>query len=107
MIHPSLVKMCSKVIDGPLTELINQIITEGVFPDTAMIAQVSPVYKKKDRTGEANYRLISVIGPFPKVLKWYFQNALQNDIDKCLSNLISAFRKNYSSNHVLIRLIEK
>ena len=107
MILPSLVKMCSKVIDGPLTELINQTITEGIFPDAAKIAHVSPVYKKKDRTDKANYRPVSVIGPFPKVLEWYFQDALQDHINKCLSNLISAYRKNYSSNHVLIRLIEK
>ena len=93
MILPSLVKMCSKVIDGPLTELINQTITEGIFLDAAKIAHVSPVYKKKDRTDKANYRPVSVIGPFPKVLEWYFQDALQDHINKCLSNLISAYRK--------------
>ena len=113
MILPSLVKMCSKVIDKPLTvivinwNVINNIIRSSIFPDSAKIAQVTPTYKKKGRTNKDNYRPVSVIGTLPKILERYIQNKVSIHIDKCLSNLISAYRKNYSSNHVLIRLIEK
>ena len=107
MILPSLVKMCSKVIDKPLTDVINDIIRSSIFPDSAKIAHVSPIYKKKVRTDGYNYRPVSVIGSLPKILERYIQNKVCEHIDKCLSNLISAYRKNYSSNHVLIRLIEK
>ena len=107
MILPSLVKMCSKVIDKPLTDVINDIIRSSIFPDSAKIAHVSPIYKKKVRTDGYNYRPVSVIGSLPKILERYIQNKVCEHINKCLSNLISAYRKNYSSNHVLIRLIEK
>jgi len=107
MIPPSLVKMCSKVIDKPLTDLINHIIETNIFPDSAKTAHVSPIYKKKGRTDGLNYRPVSVIGSLPKITERYMQNKLCEHVDKCLSSLISAYRKNYSSNHVLIRLIEK
>jgi len=107
MILPSLVKMCSNVIDNPLTELIGHIIANDIFPDSPKIAHVTPCYKKKGRTDKANYRPVSVIGSLPKILERYIQNKLCEHIDKCLSTIISAYRKNYSANHVLIRMIEK
>ena len=107
MILPSLVKMCSNVIDGPLTNVINHIVVSCIFPDSSKIAHVTPCYKKKDRTDKANYRPVSVIGTLPKILERFIQNKVCEHIDKCLSNLISAYRKHYSSNHVLIKLIEK
>ena len=107
MVLPSLVKMCSKVIDKPLTDVINHIIATNIFPDSAKTAHVTPIYKKKGRTDKINYRPVSVIGSLPKIIERYIQNKLCEHIDKCLSSLISAYRKNYSSNHVLIRLIEK
>ena len=107
MILPSLVKMCSKVIDQPLMELTGQIIANDIFPDSPKIAHVTPCYKKKGRTDKANYRPVSVIGTLPKILERYIQNKLCEHIDKCLSTIISAYRKHYSSNHVLISMIEK
>ena len=107
MVLPSLVKMCSEVIAMPLTNAVNHIVVSCIFPDSSKTAHVTPCYKKKGRTDKANYRPVSVIGTLPKILERYIQNKVCEHIDKCLSNLISAYRKNYSSNHVLIRLIEK
>ena len=107
MILPSLVKMCSNVIDRPLTDIVNHIVVNCIFPDSAKIAHVTPIYKKNGRTDKSNYRPVSVIGTLPKILERYIHNKVNVHIDKCLSNLISAYRKHYSSNHVLIRLIEK
>jgi len=107
MVLSSLVKMCSEVIAMPLTNAVNHIVVSCIFPDSSKTAHVTPCYKKKGRTDKANYRPVSVIGTLPKILERYIQNKVCEHIDKCLSNLISAYRKNYSSNHVLIRLIEK
>ena len=62
MILPSLVKICSKVIDKPLMELIGHIIANDIFPDSQKIAHVTPCYKKKGRMDKANYGPVSVIG---------------------------------------------
>ncbi len=107
MIPPSLVKMCSEIIDQPLKEVIGEVIASNIFPDSPKIAHVTPCYKKKSRTDKVNYRPVSVIGSLPKILERYMQNKLTEHIDKCLSTIISAYRKNYSTNHVLINMIEK
>ena len=107
MIPPSLIKMCSGVIDQPLLKLTGHVIANHIFPDSSKIAHVTPCYKKNGRTDKGNYRPVSGIALLPKVLERYIQNKLSEHIDKCLSNVISAYRKRYSSNHVLISMIEK
>jgi len=107
MIPPSLVKLCSKVIDKPLTEVTSHVIEHNVYPDSPKTTHVTPCYKKKERTDKANYRPVSVIGTIPKILERYIQDKMTEHIDKCLSTIISAYRKHYSSNHVLISMIEK
>ena len=43
---------------------------------------------------------------FSKVYERYLLNSLSNHMEKILPNFIAAYRKTYSSSHVLIRLIE-
>jgi hypothetical protein len=99
--------MCSNVVDKQMTEVINHIIESSIYSDSAKIAHVTLAYKKNERTDKANYRPVSVIGSLAKIIERYIQNKISEHIDKCLESLISAYRKNYSSNHVLMRLIEK
>ena len=47
-----------------------------------------------------------MLNGFSKVCERYFLNSLSNHIEKILSTFIAAYRKTYSSSHVLIRLIE-
>ena len=41
-----------------------------------------------------------------KIYERYIHNCLSRHSENILSNFISAYRKTYSSNHVLLRLIE-
>ena len=100
MILPSLVKMCSDVIDKPLLKVIGLVIANNIYPDSSKIAHVTPCYKKKGRTDKVNYRPVSDIAQLAKILERYIQNKICAHIDKCLSMIISAYRKHYSSNHV-------
>ena len=43
---------------------------------------------------------------FSKVYERYILDSLILYINKCLSELVAAYRKSYSSSHVLIRLVE-
>ena len=105
LILPSLVKLSADIIDKPLTDIINNMIDKNVFPDAGKIAHVTPIFKKKDRSDKVNYRPVSVIGSFSKIIEKYIQEKMSEHVDKCLSVFISAYRKKYSSNHVLINLI--
>ena len=108
-IPPKLVKtVASEIISDPLTELINHtIITDLKFPCLEKIARVTPVFKKEDRMKKSNYRPISILNVFLKAFKWFLLNQMVPYLDNVLSTYLSAYRKGYSCQHILLRLIEK
>ena len=65
-----------------------------------------PVFKKDDRTKIKNYRPVSLLNIFSKIYERFLHENLTDYVDSFLSKFISAYRKSYSSSHVLIRLIE-
>ena len=105
-IPPKFLKMSADIIDSHLCNIINMDIDEDDFSDGGKIASVRPMYKKKSRNKIENYRPVSILNAFSKIYEKYIQNSLTPFVDKILSVFISAYRKTYSSNHVLIRLIE-
>ena len=76
------------------------------MPDAAKIASVRPFYKKKCRNTIENYRPVLILNTFSKIYERYFPDSLIPYINKCLSEFVAAYRKSYSSTHVLIRLVE-
>ena len=63
---------------------------------------------KKEKSGSLleNYSSVSLLNAFPKIYERYIQNSITPLVKNFLSIFISAYRKNYYSNHVVIRLIE-
>ena len=105
---PELVKLVKDIIDEPLKNIVNDIITTCIFSDNGKIAHVTPGYKtdKKDRQNKSHYRPISVIGVFSKIIERYIEMKTSEHIESILSIFIAAYRKKYSCNSVLIRLVE-
>ena len=101
-----ILRIARNVIDSHLTNIINRDIKENKFSEDAKTTLVRPLYKKNDRDKIQNYRPVSILNGFSKVYESYLLNSLSNHIEKILSNFIAAYRKTYSSSHVLIRLIE-
>ena len=56
-----LLKQIKESITYPLTVIINQSITESDFPNDMKAADVSPLYKSKERYMVTNYRPISLL----------------------------------------------
>ena len=106
-IPAKVLKIARNVINSHLTNIINRDIKENKFSEDAKTALVRPLYKKNDRDKIQNYRPVSLLNGFSKVYEVYLLNSLSNHIQKTLSSFIAAYRKTYSSSHVLIRLIEK
>ena len=80
----TLIKTVKNIIIPPLTKLINQCISEGVFPKTLKKAIVTPIFKKGDISALSNYRPISLLPIVSKIF------------EKCLANKISGFFENNS-----------
>ena len=98
---PDHIKAAANVIDCHLAHIINKDLKENSK------TLVRPFCKKDDRGEIKNYRSVNL-------LKWFFQNLwrflhdnLSSFTDKILSKFVSAYRKFYSTNHVLLKLIEE
>ena len=78
----------------------------GILPDAAKIAVVSPIEKKTDDKNKiSNYRLVSVLNIFSKVYEIVLKTKLVSALSDYISPFISAYREGYSTQHVLVRLM--
>jgi hypothetical protein len=67
-ISTKLLKISSSFISSPLTHICNKSISLGIFPDRMKYAVVKPLFKKGDRSSISNYRPISILSSFSKVI---------------------------------------
>ena len=105
-IPPLILKYSASVIAGPLTNIINMVILDKTFPYLVKCAVILPVHKKDDRSDKKNYRPISILSALSKVFERIFHTQMTSYIDSILSQYVSAYRKHYSCQHILIRLID-
>ena len=96
--------ICSEYL---LKCLNNEIIENGSFPDKLKLADITPIFKKDDATLAKNYRPISVLPSVSKVFERLIQKQLLSHIDSSLSSYLCGYRKGYSAQNALVRLIEK
>ena len=105
-ISAKFVKMSAGVIDCHLANIINNNISNNNYSEYAKTATVKPGFKKDDRTKIKNYLLNCLLNIFSKIYERFLHENLTDYVHSFLSKFISAYHKSYSSNHVLICLIE-
>ena len=98
--------MSSDIIDSHLTNIIKSDISQKHYSENAKTATVRPIFKKNDRTKVKNCKPVSLLNIFSKIYEMFIHGNLKNYIDSFLSRFMSAYRKSYSSNHVVLILIE-
>ena len=99
--------MASDFSAEPLPIAINNSIITSTFPNNAKIASVVPVDKKTDKFVISNFRQVSILSCFSKVYENVIKNELLKSMNVHLSPFISAYRKNYNTQHALLRLLEE
>ena len=85
----------------------NHSIVSGIFPSNLKLADVTPAHKKGDRTDKSNYRPISILTNISKVFERLMFYQMYTYIENILSNYQCGFRKNYSSQHCLLIMLER
>ena len=100
------IKHISPLIFDPLKYIFNLSLEKGIFPDQLKIAKVTPLFKKGDNASMDNYRPISVLPCFSKILERIIYNRfytffIENDIlyEK------KFFQKQHSTEHAIIHLV--
>ena len=106
-ISPKVATLCSKELSGPLTRIINNSLLQNTFPDDLKKAEVTPVHKKKSHLCRENYRPVSVLPTFSKIVEQQISSQLQIHFNNILNPLVAAYRKKYSCHNVLIDFIDK
>ena len=103
------VKSIAPYILTPLLKILNLSLTTGVVPNDFKLAKVIPVYKNGDPRIFSNYRPISILPCFSKILERLVANRLNNFIEKfnILNKSQYGFRANYSTEMALIDLVDK
>ena len=108
-LKPSLIKMIKNYVKTHLTHICNCSFETGIFPSELKVANVVPIFKYGDEMLFSNYRPVSVLHVFSKVLERQMYNRLITYINQnyLLYNLQFGFQKGKSTHMALITLIDK
>lgn len=104
-----LVKSIRDKISMPLTTIFNLSLSTGCFPDAWKIAAVTPIHKDGSKDCPTNYRPISLLSVFSKILEKLVNNRLVSFLEGLglLSEKQFGFRRNRSTEDAVSLLVDQ
>ena len=98
-----IVKDCSDVLAFPLTELINKLLETSTFPTVEKIAKVTPIFKNGTKSSFDNYRPISILPVFSKLLERTVHRQLYSYLEEnnVLTDRQFGFRKSRNTSQAI------
>ncbi|MGK2862648.1 MAG: RNA-directed DNA polymerase [Chitinophagaceae bacterium] len=107
-ISPRLIKENKSLLCQRMMYIFNLSLMKGVVPSNLKIAKVIPIFKKGDAKLITNYRPISLLSIFNKLLEKLVYKRLDSFISKhnILYKYQFGFRKNHSTSQALIEVID-
>ena len=102
-------KIVADIVAIPLCRIINYSFTQGIFPDMLKIAKVIALFKAGSTEELNNYRPISLLPVFDKIIEKLMHRQLYTFLDEhdILFKNQFGFRKKCSTAHSLIEITEK
>lgn len=104
-----LIKSVSVFIAEPLSIIVNQSFQSNVFPQHLKYAELKPLFKGGDKGNSNNYRPVSVLPSFSKILEKVAHNQiitfLENNL--ILSNEQFGFRNSRGAISAVSRLVDE
>jgi len=102
----SFIKTLKYELAQPVSTLINSCINAGIFPSNFKMADINPVYKKKDKLNKDNYRSINLLPVLSKIFEKVLNTQLTQFANTFFSPHLSGFRKKYGCNDILTLMVE-
>ena len=90
-----------------ITRHVNKSFELNTFPSNLKKSDVTPAFKADDSTCKKNFRPISVLSTLSKIYERLMYSQMLPFIKPKLSNLLCGFREGYSTQHALLRLVER
>ena len=107
-IPPRMIKDGAEELAVPVRHLINLSPRPSIFPTSEKLAKISPVSKSNDRSLLDNFRPISILLVFSKVLETIVYHQISNYLEE--NNLLSphqiGFRLGRSTTHAVTYLTD-
>lgn len=105
---PNIIKSNADTFSVLLSQLFNQILSQGKYPDCLKVARVSPIFKSGDATDPCNYRPISTLSVFSKIFEKLLVNRIVNFLNKynVLYKYQYGFRKGCSTATAIVELVD-
>ena len=93
------IKQCLGYIIKPFVHIFNVSFQSGIFPDQMKRAKIKPLFKNGDKQNMQNYRPISVLSVFSKILEKLMYNRLLSFLKQhhILTETQHGFRENKST----------
>ena len=108
-IDMKIIKPIKNSILKPLAYICNLSFSQGKFPDQLKVAKIIPIHKKGDRSDFSNYRPISILPVFSKIIEKLAYKRISLFLDK--NNILSenqfGFRQGRSTDIAIHSLVEK
>ena len=76
------------------------------YPGNLKLADISPIYKKLEKSLVDNYRPVSILPTVYKRLKRLMQKQMKDFVENILSSFLCGYRKGYNSQYALLAMIE-
>lgn len=96
------IRDCSYLLVEPLEIIFNLILQTETLPDIWKISRVCPIHKNGSRSDVENYRPITIICNFPKVLEIILHNSLYNHVKNTIDEHQHGFMKGRSTSTNLV-----
>ena len=104
-----LLKLIGGIVSNQLCLIINSSFSNGIVPSDMKIAKVIAIHKNGSPQDVNNYRPISLLSIFGKILERIMYNRLNEFIESnnILYSLQYGFRKSHSTTHSIINITEE
>ena len=108
-IPASVLKYTVELVSSPLTHICQLSLNQGHFPSELKLAKIIPLYKSNDPSLFNNYRPISLLSVFSKIMEKIMYDRLYDYLItmKILYEYQFGFQKNKSTYMALISLTDK
>ena len=99
-IPPKFLKDNKDICSTFLTNDVNRCIGNGKYAD------ITPLFKKHDRSQKSNYRPISILPTLSKIYEKIFFTQIYRFFNGIFSKYLYGFRKGHSTQHCLLYMLE-